>query len=110
MLPLQTPDAILALPAGTLLTPTVLVRNTTPRPAIAALSVSWHGEKEAVDGDAKLLDLQLSPYETRQIQIAPLGKQVGIPDTARWATFKLTSPGLAEHWCNRERSRTKVVL
>jgi hypothetical protein len=96
MLPLQVPDPILTMPAGTVLNPTVLVRNTTPKVVPATLSIAWHGERGVADGAAKVQDMRLAPYETRQIQIGPLQKQLGIPETSQWATLKLTSPGLPD--------------
>ncbi len=69
LLPLQTPDPALTMPAGTTLSPRVLVRNTMPKATQATLSLTWHGEKEGLDGGAKVQDLHLAPYETRQIQI-----------------------------------------
>jgi hypothetical protein len=63
MLPLQTPDPTLTMLAGTVLNPTVLVRNTTPKVVPATLSITWHGEREAVDGAAKVQYAPRSPRD-----------------------------------------------
>jgi len=91
MVPLQNPDAILGLPPGTKLQPTVFVRNVTAKPIAVSLALTWHGEAEGSDGSAKFGDVQLAAYETRQIP-APSGQKSGIPETAAWATINLSSP------------------
>jgi hypothetical protein len=79
MLPLQMPDPALGLPVATVLQPTIFVRNATEKPAAASLKLDWRGDSG--QGTAKLPDINLAPFETREIQIAPLQKQLGIPMT-----------------------------
>jgi hypothetical protein len=89
MLALQNPDPALGLPKGTALQPTIFVRNTTAKPLPASITLSWRGDSGK--GKVKLEDLQLAPYETRQIQVAAMQKQLNIPDDAHWALVMLSS-------------------
>ncbi len=89
MLALQNPDPALGLPKGTTLQPTIFVRNTTAKPLPASITLSWRGDSGK--GKVKLEDLQLAPYETRQIQVAAMQKQLNIPDDAHWALVMLSS-------------------
>ncbi len=122
MLALRTPDAALGLPSGTVLQPTILVRNTTAKPAAASITLNWRGG--STRGQVKLADLNLAPFATQQLQIGAMQKQLCIPDTAHWALVTLSTPAFAErpgsprvqlrregqilsrHPVHRQRSRT----
>lgn len=90
MVPLQTPDPSLGLPAGTSLQPFVFLRNVTSKSVTASLSLTWHGETGKADGSAKLADFRLTPHETRRIPITA-DQTPGLPESASWATIKLTT-------------------
>ncbi len=94
MLALPTPDVALGLPSGTVLQPTILVRNTTAKPVAASVTLNWRGD--SIRGQVKLADLNLAPFATQQLQIGAMQKQLGIPDDAHWALVTLSaaaSPG-----------------
>ncbi len=90
MLALRTPDAVLGLPSGTVLEPTILVRNATAKPVAASITLNWHGD--SVRGQVKLADLNIAPFATQQLQIGDMQKQLGIPDAAHWALVTLSTP------------------
>jgi hypothetical protein len=94
MLPLQMPDPAIGLPAGTVLQPTIFVRNTTAKPAAASINLSWRSA--AAKGVAKLKDMNLAAFETSQIPIGALQKQLGIPDDAHWALVTLSTAGMPD--------------
>lgn len=90
MLALRTPDPALGLPNGTVLEPTILVRNTTAKPVAASITLNWRGDSGR--GQVKLADLNLAPFATQQLQIGAMQKQLGIPDAAHWALVTLSTP------------------
>ena len=91
MLALRVPDPAAGLPPGTVLQPTIFVRNTTAKQLSAGITLSWRGDSG--QGQVKLPALKLDPFATQQWQIGPMQKQLGIPDDAHWALVTLTSPG-----------------
>jgi hypothetical protein len=90
MLALSTPDPAADFPAGTMLQPTIFVRNTTAQPVRASITLSWRGDTG--EGQATLPQLNLAPYETRQIEVDLMQKQLGIPADAHWALVTLSTP------------------
>jgi len=90
MLALQTPDSAAGFPSGTVLEPMIFLRNTTPKKVSANIAFSWRGDSGK--GQVKLPEVNLKPFETRQLQVGPMQKQLGIPDDAHWALVTLTSP------------------
>ena len=90
MLALRTPDPATGFPAGTVLDPIVLLRNTTSKRAVARVTLTWRGESGK--GKATLPELTLSPFETRMLDVGSMQKQFSIPDDAHWALVTLTSP------------------
>lgn len=83
MLALRNPDPTAGLPAGTMLQPTIFVRNVTGKNVSAVVTLSWNGASG--NGQAKLPTLELAPFATQQLQIGAAQKQLGIPDDAHWA-------------------------
>ena len=84
MLALGSPDPALGMPRGTLLLPTIFVRNATVKNIAADMALSWRGDLGK--GQVKLPGLQLAPFATlEQLQIGALQEQLGIPDDAHWA-------------------------
>jgi hypothetical protein len=90
MLALQTPDPAAGFPSGTGLEPMIFVRNTTTKKVSAGITLTWRGDSGK--GQVKLPEVSLKPFETRQLKIGPMQKQLGIPDNAHWALVTLTSP------------------
>ncbi len=89
MLALRTPDPAIGLPPGTLLQPTIFVRNITANSIAADIALSWRGDSGK--GQAKLPELQLAPFATQQLPIGTMQKQLGIPENAHWALVSLTT-------------------
>jgi hypothetical protein len=89
MLALRNPDPALPIPPRTVLQPTILVRNTSAKTISADISLSWRGNSGK--GVAKLPQLQLAPFSTREVQIGGMQKQLQIPDDAHWALVALTT-------------------
>jgi len=90
MLALQAPDPAAGFPGGTVLEPTIFLRNATAKRLAAGITLSWRGE--TAKGRVKLPEVSLKPFETRLLEIGPMQKQLGIPDDAHWALVTLTSP------------------
>jgi len=90
MLALQTPDPAAGFPAGTVLEPMIFLRNATAKKQSASITLSWRGD--LAKGQVALSEVILQPFETRQLEIGPMQKQLGIPDDAHWALVTLTSP------------------
>jgi len=90
MLALQTPDPAAGFPSGTILEPIILLRNATAKRQRASITLRWRGD--SAKGQVKLPDVNLKPFETRQLEIGPIQKKVGIPDDAHWALVTFTSP------------------
>ena len=91
MLALRTPDPAVGLPSGTVLQPTILVRNTTAKQVPVNITLSWR--RDSARGQVNLPPLELAPFATQQLQIGAMQKQLGIPDDAHWALVTLTTPG-----------------
>jgi hypothetical protein len=70
MLALTNPDGILAFPPGTTLHPRLFIRNTTSKPANAALRFHWR--TASTTGAAAGPTLHLNPYEIRLVDVAAL--------------------------------------
>jgi len=94
MLPLSAPDAAAGFPAGTVLQPTIFVRNTTAKKLAAGITLTWRGDSGK--GRVKLPELSLAPFETRQIQVGAMQKQLGIPSDAHWALVTLTTSAMPD--------------
>ena len=94
MLALSSPDPALAFPPGTILQPQLFVRNTTPKPIDASLTLNWRGDSTV--GKAQGPALRLAPYETRRIDIAALQDSKTLPQNAQWASVILTTNGLPD--------------
>jgi hypothetical protein len=90
MLALQTPDPAAGFPSGTVLQPMLFLRNATAKNLRASIQLTWRGE--SAKGRAQLPEIRLKPFETRQLDIGSMQKQLGIPDDAHWALVTLTSP------------------
>ncbi len=89
MLALRAPDPAAGLPAGIVLQPMILVRNTTAKNISADASLSWHSD--SARGQVKLPEMQLAPFATQQLRVGAMQKQLGIPDTAHWAMVSLAT-------------------
>ena len=94
MLALSTPDPALGLPSGTMLEPTILVRNTTSKKISASLTLGWRGDSGK--GQTNLPELELAPFGTQQLQIGAIQKQLGIPNDAHWALVTLSANALPD--------------
>jgi hypothetical protein len=94
MLALRTPDLAIGLPPGTVLQPTIFVRNTTAKNIAAEITLNWHGPSGK--GEAKLPELHLGPFATQQLQIGPMQTELGIPDNANWGLVSLTTDALPD--------------
>jgi hypothetical protein len=90
MLALHTPDPAAGFPVGTVLDPTIFLRNATARKQSASIALGWRGD--SAKGRAAMPEVILQPFETRQMDIGAMQKQLGIPDDAHWALVTLTSP------------------
>jgi hypothetical protein len=90
MLALQSPDPAIALPAGTKLQPLVTLRNTTPKTITADMTLTWRGEASR-KGTTAPKGLTLGPFETRQLDIGAIEKELAIPDDAHWALVTLAT-------------------
>jgi hypothetical protein len=89
MLALRSPDPALGLPPGTVLHPTILVRNTTNKRTAFSVVLDWHGPSGR--GQATLPVMQLAPFATEQLPIGAMQEQLGVPDDAHWALVSLTT-------------------
>lgn len=89
MLALHNPDPALNIPQGTLLQPTIFVRNTTAKSIVAELALNWRSDSDK--GQVKLPELQLPAFATRQLQIGTTQQVLRIPDNAHWASVALTT-------------------
>ena len=94
MLTLRTPDPAIGLPVGTVMQPTIFVRNTTAKYIAASITLNWRGPSGK--GEAKLTELRLAPFATQQLQIGAMQKDLGIPDSAHWALVSLTTDALPD--------------
>ncbi|HEY6770654.1 MAG TPA: hypothetical protein VI386_38410 [Candidatus Sulfotelmatobacter sp.] len=90
MLALQMPDPAARFPSGTVLEPIVFLRNATAKKVSASITLKWRGD--SAKGQVKLPDVNLASFETRQLEIGPMQKKLGIPDDAHWALVTLSSP------------------
>jgi hypothetical protein len=90
MLALHTPDPAAGFPAGTIVDPIIFLRNATARRQSASIALSWRGD--SAKGRAAMPEIILQPFETRQLDIGAMQKQMGIPEEAHWALVTLTSP------------------
>ncbi|HET7890439.1 MAG TPA: hypothetical protein VFL34_02900 [Candidatus Sulfotelmatobacter sp.] len=87
MLALRNPDPVLGLPSGTVLHPTILVRNTTSRRTSFSLVLDWRGPSG--QGRVTFPVMNLAPFATEQLPIEAQ-QQSGIPGDAHWALVSLT--------------------
>lgn len=90
MLALQTPDPAAGFPGGTVLEPIIFLRNATAKRLSASITLTWRGD--SAKGRVQLPEVNLQPFETRQLEIGPMQKRLGIPEDAHWALVTLTSP------------------
>jgi len=93
MLALRNPDQAIGLPPGTILQPTIFVRNTTAKSVSAQIAMNWRGSSGS--GQAKLPELQIPPFATRQLQVGPM-QMLQIPDEAHWALVSLTTSAMKD--------------
>ncbi len=91
MLALRNPDPTLGLPTGTVLQPTVFVRNATAKTLLVRLALTWRGDSGK--GKAKLDEFRMGPFETHQIQIGAMQTQPSIPTSAHWGLVTISSNG-----------------
>lgn len=91
MLALSAPDPFLAFPAGTVLQPQLLVRNTTSKPLKASLRFNWR--TGTATGKIAIPELILAPNETRRIDVQALQDAGTISAAANWASVIVTSAG-----------------
>ncbi len=94
MLALSNPDPALAFPVGTVLQPQLFVRNTTPKSINASLTFNWRSE--SASGKSPGPGLQLSPYETRRIDVAALQDGKTLPQNVQWTSVILATSGLPD--------------
>jgi len=94
MLALTNPDPALAFPPGTTLRPRLFIRNTTRKPAVAALRFHWR--TASTTGAAAGPLLHLNPYEIRLVDVAALQGSGAIPKEANWTSVTLTTNGLPD--------------
>jgi hypothetical protein len=106
MLALRSPDPAVGLPAGTVLQPTIFVRNTTSKRISAQIALNWRGPSGG--GQAKLPELQLAPFATQQLQIGAMEKLLQIPDNAHWALVSLSTNALPDDVIAMASSRDKT--
>src|SRR6516225_5306280 len=92
MLALSNPDPALAFPPGTTLHPRLFIRNTTSKPADAALRFHWRAASTTGAATGPLL--HLNPYATRLVDVAALQGTGAIPKEANWTSVTLTTNGL----------------
>lgn len=90
MLALQSPDPAAGFPSGTVLAPMIFLRNASAKQVSAGITLTWRSD--TVKGRVQLPPVSLKPFETRQLNIGPMQKQLGIPADAHWALVTLTSP------------------
>jgi hypothetical protein len=89
MLALASPDAALGFPAGTVLQPQLLIRNTTGKVVSATLRFNWRND--TTTGKAAGPALRLNAFETRRVDIAALQDGKTLPPDARWTSITLTT-------------------
>jgi hypothetical protein len=88
---LSTPDPMLGMPTGTVLVPTVFVRNTTSSSMPFRLTVSWSSAQ--AHGSYPVLSDSLAPGEARRIDLSSIQQQKAIPPESRWATVSIDFTG-----------------
>jgi len=91
MLALSQPDPALEFPAGTVLRPTIFLRNTTDKPVVAGLRFNWRSQ--GATGKSGATTTALAPLETRRIDVAALQNTNIIPRNANWAAVIITAKG-----------------
>jgi hypothetical protein len=94
MLALSNPDPALAFPVGTTLKPQLLIRNTTPKPIDASLTLNWR--TDTTTGKSPASALHLNPNETRRIDVAALQDGKILPQNGQWASVTLATTGLPD--------------
>lgn len=93
-LALASPDPALRLPRGTVLQPTLFIRNTTAKNVDADLSLTWRSD--SAKGQVKLPQLHLAPFATQQMQIGTMESLLRIPNDAHWGLVTLTTDALPD--------------
>jgi hypothetical protein len=95
MLALSHPDPALGLPTGTVLRPTIFLRNTSARPA--HVKTTFHWTSASASGQSNAPDLVLAPYETHRMDVYDMQAKGLLPQDAYWAQTTLvtdTSPDI----------------
>lgn len=92
MLALSQPDPALEFPTGTVLRPTIFLRNTTDKPVVAGLRFNWR--RQSATGKSEATTTALAPLETRRIDLTGLQNANIIPKEANWTAVVLTTKGL----------------
>lgn len=90
MLALTNPDPALGFPLGTVLQPTILVRNTTSQAYSVDMRFNWRSATGS--GKSPSTGLALGPYETHLVDVAALQAQKMLPPDADWASVILSAP------------------
>ena len=83
MLALSRPDPVLALPAGTVLRPTIFLRNTTGKSVNVAMTLHWRGD--SASGQSPAANIALPPNETRSVNVSEMQSKGILPMDAHWA-------------------------
>ena len=91
MLALSLPDPVLGLPSGTILRPTIFLRNTTGKPARVKTTFHWRGASGS--GQSQAPDLTLTPYETHRMDVFDMQAKGILPQDAYWAQTTLVTDG-----------------
>lgn len=85
---LATPDPMLGYPQGTVLYPSIFVRNVTDTAITPTMLISW---KSAGSTGQTPLDLgKVAAEETRRVDLTALQ---GVPSDANWANVEITYSG-----------------
>ena len=85
---LATPDPMLGYPQGTILHPTIFVRNVTDAPISPTMLVSW---KSAASAGRISLDLdKIAAEESRVLDLTAIQS---VPPDANWANVEITYSG-----------------
>jgi hypothetical protein len=91
MMALSQPDQALGLPKGTVLVPSIFLRNAGSGPAQVSATVDWRSP--TASGSFVLPQLILARGEVKVIKLADYQKGGGISPDATWGTVKVAYSG-----------------
>ena len=91
MMALSQPDQALGLPKGTVLVPSIFLRNAGSGPAQVSATVEWRSP--TASGSFVLPQLILARGEVKVIKLADYQKGGGISPDATWGTVKVAYSG-----------------